>query len=316
MTDELRIIVPKEYAGERLDKAASVLFDTFSRMELTRWIKAGELVVDGRSVKANYKLHGGEALLLTGQREVREAWQAPQALDFEIVYEDDQVIVVNKPVGLVVHPGAGNPDLTLVNGLLHHRPEQKLLPRAGIVHRLDKDTSGLMVVAATAEANQSLVEQIAQRTVQRRYLALCEGRMVAGVDVDAPIGRDPHHRTRQAVRDDGKPARTRFRIEQRFRVHTLVMATLDTGRTHQIRVHSRHIGHPLVGDRRYGARGLLPPGAAPELIEQLQSFPRQALHAAELAFQHPSSGESLAFSVALPADMAELVDALQTDLDG
>ena len=230
-----------------------------------------------------------------------------------MVHEDEDLLVIDKPAGLVVHPGAGNRDHTLVNGLVAHRAALSELPRAGIIHRLDKDTSGLLVVAASLPAHARLVEALQAREVERRYLAIAEGRMVAGQDVDAPIGRDPQNRTRQRIREDGKPALTRIRVRERFRAHTFVEAELATGRTHQIRVHMASIGHPLVGDRRYGARGRLPRGATPELVDAIRAFPRQALHAAELAFRHPVSGEEMHFRSALPEDMRELLRILAED---
>ena len=228
---------------------------------------------------------------------------------FEVLYEDEHVLVVNKPAGLVVHPGAGNPSNTLVNGLLHHRADLKALPRAGIVHRLDKDTSGVMVVAASPQAHQALSEAVAEREMAREYQAICEGRMIAGQDIDLPIGRDPNTRTRQAIREDGKPAYTSVRVETRFRMHTLVRATLETGRTHQIRVHAAHIGHALIGDPTYGGRRRLAadtPGA-----EDAKAFKRQALHAETLGFQHPVSKENLSFTALPPADMQALSNALR-----
>jgi 23S rRNA pseudouridine1911/1915/1917 synthase len=290
-----------------------MLFDEFSRALLNRWMGEGALTVDGAVVKPRTKLSGGEMLELNAGREPIEDWASAQRVAFTVLHEDDDLIVVSKPAGLVVHPGAGNPDQTLVNGLLQHRPDLARLPRAGIIHRLDKDTSGLLVVAASLTAHTRLVRDLQAREIRRHYLAVTEGRMVSGRDIDAPIGRDPRTRLRQAVREDGKPALTRVRVQERYRVHTLVEAQLATGRTHQIRVHLSSIGYPLVGDRRYGARGRLPPGAAPSLIELLRSFPRQALHAWTLGLTHPESGEWLEFSAPLPDDMAELVAALRAD---
>ena len=307
--------VPPEWAGERVDKAAAALFAEFSRSELNFWLKSGELTLDGQACKPKTKLVGGELLSLHARPRERESWESAQQLDFSIVFEDEHIIVIDKPAGLVVHPGAGNPDGTLVNGLLHHREALKLLPRAGVVHRLDKDTSGLMVVAASQLGLQRLSEQVREKSMHRKYLAIAEGRMVAGQDVDAPIGRHPQQRTRQAIRDDGKPAQTRFRVEQRFRAHTLVAAELFTGRTHQIRVHLQSIGYPLVGDSRYGARRRLPAGANPELVALLQHFPRQALHAYELTFQHPEDFASVAFETPMPEDMQQLVEALAVDAE-
>ncbi len=300
-------------AGERADKVAALLFDEFSRAVLSRWLGEGALKVDGAVVKPKTKLIGGERLELDVLAEPAADWASGQPVEFGVLHEDDDLLVVIKPAGLVVHPGAGNPDGTLVNGLLQHRPALANLPRAGIIHRLDKDTSGLLVVAASREAHTQLVRDLQNRDIERRYLAVCEGRMVAGRDIDTPIGRDPRSRTRQAVREDGKPALTRVRVQERYRVHTLIEAQLATGRTHQIRVHLASLGHPLVGDRRYGARGRLPPGAASDLITHLRSFPRQALHAWMLGLNHPASGEALEFSAPIPDDLSRLIEALRVD---
>lgn len=308
-----QLIVPAEYAGQRLDKVAATLLDEFSRVEVSKWIKEGSLTLDGQIVLPKLKLKGGETLALDAERTQREAWQEAQAIELDIVYQDEDVLVINKPVGLVVHPGAGNPSGTLVNGLLHHKAELSSLPRAGIVHRLDKDTSGLMVVASSPAAFTVLTAAVAERTMTRQYLAICEGRMISGQDIDLPIGRDPQSRTRQAVREDGKPAFTEVRVEERFRVHTLVRAKLQTGRTHQIRVHMAHVGHPLVGDTRYGAKRRLPAGGSEALTTRLRQFPRQALHARGLGFRHPISNEWLDFVVDLPPDMSELVELLRDD---
>ena len=306
--------VPLELAGQRLDKVAATLFEEFSRVELARWIAEGSLTLDGAVSKPRTRLLGGEVLRLTAQRSKRELWDEAQPMALDILYQDEHLLILNKPAGLVVHPGAGNAAGTLVNGLLNLRPELAQLPRAGVVHRLDKDTSGVMVVAASALAHKQLTRMIAEREFERRYRGICEGRMVAGQDVDAPIGRDPHVRTRQAVREDGKPAYTEFRVQQRFRAHTLVQAKLGTGRTHQIRVHLKSIGYPLVGDRRYGARGKLPQAAHPDLVQLIQGFPRQALHAHELGLTHPQTEEWLAFTAPVPEDMQHLLDALAADV--
>ena len=302
--------VPAALAGVRLDKAAAELFADYSRVELRRWIDNGELVVDGQPSKPRHKLKGGEVLALHGQRTIKALWDTAEPMVLDVLYEDEDVLVLNKPAGLVVHPGAGNAAGTLVNGLLAYRPQQAQLARAGVVHRLDKDTSGLMVVATSHAGQHGLTSAIAARQVNREYLGICEGRMIGGRDVDAPIGRDPHVRTRQAVREDGKPAFTSFRVRERFAAHTLVAAKLGSGRTHQIRVHLRSIGFSLVGDKRYGARGILPPASSTELIEALRGFSRQALHAWRLGFDHPVSGEPLEFVQEPPADMTALTGLL------
>ena len=307
------IFVPEYLSGQRFDKIAAELFSDFSRAELTRWINSGDLLADDRVLKPKTKLYGGETLQLTAMRERREAWQEAQAMDLDILFEDEHLIVLNKPPGLVVHPGAGNYDGTLVNGLLAHRGSLTTLPRAGVVHRLDKDTSGVMVIAASTKAHTLLTQMIQDREIERRYQGICEGRMVAGCDVDKPIGRHPSIRTKQAVRDDGKPAFTQFRVAERFRVHTLVNAQLGTGRTHQIRVHLQSIVYPLLGDKRYGARGKLPSGASQSLITTLQSFARHALHAKTLEFTHPISQQPLKFEAPLPVDMLAVLEALRED---
>ncbi|MDZ7668097.1 MAG: 23S rRNA pseudouridine(1911/1915/1917) synthase RluD [Gammaproteobacteria bacterium] len=307
--------VPAELAGMRLDQAAAVLFGEYSRSMLSHWIVQGELRMDGAAVKPKAKVLGGERLSLEAQLEPREDWAAADAVAFEVVYEDEALLVVNKPAGLVVHPGAGNPRGTLVNGLLGLYPQLAHLARAGIVHRLDKDTSGLLLVARTLEAQHRLGKMLARRAVSRRYLAVVEGLLASGQDIDRPLGRDPLKRTRQAVRGDGRPALTRVRVLQRFRAHTQVEATLETGRTHQIRVHLAAIGHPLVGDSRYGARGRLPRQAAAGTVAVLQAFRRQALHAWKLTLEHPLSGEMLRLRADPPADLGELLTTLQEDLD-
>ncbi|WP_295802702.1 23S rRNA pseudouridine(1911/1915/1917) synthase RluD [uncultured Microbulbifer sp.] len=310
---QLDIQVPAEYAGQRFDQIAADLIPDYSRARLQAWIKGGKLTVDGRTAKPKDKLFGGEQLQLRAELEPQGEW-LPQPMDLDIVYEDDSLLVLNKPAGLVVHPAAGNPDGTLLNGLLAHCPGQQNIPRAGIVHRLDKDTSGLMVVAKTLQAQADLVDQLKERSVSRQYDAIVQGTLSGGGTVDAPMGRHRQHRLKMAVLDfGGKEAITHYRLQERFRGHTLVRCQLETGRTHQIRVHMAHIRHPLVGDPLYGGRGKLPAGASPELIRALQQFPRQALHAAELALIHPESGEPMHWSAPMPEDMLQLLALLRAD---
>jgi 23S rRNA pseudouridine1911/1915/1917 synthase len=304
--------LPVELGGQRLDQALVEVLPMHSRARLQRWLKSGELLVDGAPAKPRQRVLGGERIRLDAELADGERW-VPQIVDFAVVHEDPQLIVVAKPVGLVVHPGAGNPDGTLVNGLLHRFPELGVLPRAGIVHRLDKDTSGLLAVARTLEAHTSLVQQLAAREMGREYLAVVENVPVSGATVDAPIGRDPRNRLRMAVTHDGREAITHFRVVTRFRAHALVRCALETGRTHQIRVHLAHEGFPLVGDALYGARGRLPESPPPELVDAIRSFRRQALHACRLVVAHPTSGERLAFEVPLPVDMTRLVEVLGED---
>jgi 23S rRNA pseudouridine1911/1915/1917 synthase len=307
--------VPLSGAGRRFDQALAEMFPDYSRSRLAGWIKSGAILLDGAPVAPRHLLKGGEHVRLEAELEA-EVSGAPEAIALDIVHEDGHLLVLNKPAGLVVHPGAGNPAGTLLNALLHHDPKLAELPRAGIVHRLDKDTSGLMVVAKTLAAHTALVEMLSRHAVERQYEAIVLGALIAGGTVDAPIGRHHHDRLRQAVRDeeDGKHAVTHYRLRERFRAHTLLQCNLETGRTHQIRVHMAHIGHPLVGDPLYGGSLKLPKGATAELVNALRVFRRQALHAERLSFEHPASGELLSFSAARPADMDELIAALRTDL--
>ncbi|ARS53113.1 23S rRNA pseudouridine(1911/1915/1917) synthase RluD [Kushneria konosiri] len=312
-TIEQTRIVPDAMTGLRLDQVAAELFDEFSRERLKGWIKEGALTVDGQRLRPRAPVMSGAVLALNAVLEENRVWEA-EAIALDIVHEDDDVLVINKPVGLVVHPAAGNQSGTLLNALLHHAPALATLPRAGIVHRLDKDTSGLMVVAKTLAAQTSLVEQLQARRVKREYDAIVTGAMIAGGKVDAPIGRHPVDRKRQAVvANGGKPAVTHYRVVERFRGHTHVRCRLETGRTHQIRVHMAHQRFPLVGDPVYGGRLKLPAGAGEALKEVLRHFSRQALHARRLAFMHPTHHELVEFGVELPDDMFMLLDILRED---
>jgi 23S rRNA pseudouridine1911/1915/1917 synthase len=306
-------IIPEELAGARLDSALASVFPEYSRSRLSEWIRRGLATVDQRRCRPRDRVAGGERIeLKTAPATDSERWK-PQPLDIAVIHEDPHLLVVDKPAGLVVHPGAGNPDGTLVNALLHRDPALANVPRAGVVHRLDKNTSGLLVVARTLAAHKSLVDALKKRSVQRTYLAIVSGRLRAGGRVDAPVGRHRGQRTRMAVTDAGRPAATRYRVEQRFRVHSLVRVALESGRTHQIRVHMAHIGHPLVGDPTYGGRLKIPTGAGTDLSEALQTFKRQALHASELTLQHPESNEEMRWQSALPEDMQALLKALEED---
>jgi 23S rRNA pseudouridine1911/1915/1917 synthase len=304
------ILIPETCAGLRLDQALAELFPDYSRSRLQNWIKTGEVTLDGRAPRAKEKVAGGETVtLITRFEEVID--DAPQAIPLEIIHEDEDLLIVNKPAGLVVHPAAGHRDGTLVNALLHHAPELARLPRSGIVHRIDKDTSGLLMVARSVPAHKILVERLQAREIEREYLAVAHGRMTAGGTVDAALGRHPTDRKRFAVREGGRDAVTHYRVVERFALHTLLRLKLETGRTHQIRVHLAHIRHPLVGDPVYGGRPRLPAGASAELIEALRGFRRQALHAARLGLAHPATGEFMAWEAPVPEDMLNLLAALR-----
>lgn len=306
--------VPLDAAGRRFDQTLAGLFPDYSRSRLTAWIKSGAATLDGVTVPPRQLVRGGERVRLDAELETEVA-DAPEAIPLTIVFEDDHLLVLDKPAGLVVHPGAGNPSGTLLNALLAHDAQLAELPRAGIVHRLDKDTTGLMVVAKTLPAQTALVDMLSRHDVRRQYAAVVLGSLVAGGTVDAPIGRSMGDRLRQAVRDEetGKHAVTHYRVRERFRAHSLIQCNLETGRTHQIRVHLTHIGHPLVGDPLYGGGLKLPRRAAPELVAALRGFRRQALHAEALAFDHPVTGEPMAFTAPEPADLTALLAALRAD---
>ena len=316
---ELDAIVPKEFNGRRVDWVATRLFDArqdddapvVSRSELTRWIRDGLLSLDGRAVKPKTAVAAGQRIRIRAERRPRFDWRAAEDLAFRIVYEDASVLVVDKPAGLVVHPGAGNPRGTLVNGLLRHRPALAELPRAGLMQRLDKDTSGLMVVAANERSLRKLIEAMQARRIGRTYTAVAEGVLAADRRVDLAVGRDPGNRLRQKARRDGRPAVTHVAVSKRFRAHTLVEARLETGRTHQIRVHMAAVGHPLVGDSRYGACRIVPPGAPENVAGFVRDFPRQALHARKLTFAHPDRDDELTFEAAPPEDLQCLIRALE-----
>ena len=311
----LTATVPEELAGMRLDQCLAEMFPDYSRSKLQTWIKDGRVLVDGEQRKGRDKLDGGEEVELDAEAEPVLEYQA-ENIPLDIIYEDDSLLIVNKPAGLVVHPAVGNWQGTLVNALLHHAPSLDTLPRAGIVHRLDKDTSGLLMVAKTLQAHNSLVEQLQERTINREYLALVKGWMTAGGTVDEPIGRHPVDRKRNAVRRDGKEAITHYRLEQRFKRHTLIRVKLETGRTHQIRVHMAHINYPLVGDPVYGGRFQMPAESSPELAEALRNFKRQALHAAKLGLDHPETGEYCEWEQPMPDDMQNLIRLLtENELD-
>ena len=305
-------IVPESAAGRRLDAVVAELFPEYSRSRLSAWIKSGDVSVDGAPARGRDPVRGGEQVALNVVQET-QTHAVAEDIPLDVLYEDEHVFVIDKPAGLVVHPGAGNPAGTLVNALLFRDPALELLPRAGIVHRLDKDTSGVMVVARTVTAHTALVEQLSNRQVHRQYLAVVVGALVSGGTANAAIDRHPRDRLRMAVREDGKDAVTHYRLRERFRAHTALECRLETGRTHQIRVHMQHLKHPIVGDPLYGGSFKLPKGASEELIAALRAFKRQALHAEVLEFMHPASGEPIRCSAPLPADMQQLLALLRAD---
>ncbi|MDX2464700.1 MAG: 23S rRNA pseudouridine(1911/1915/1917) synthase RluD [Porticoccus sp.] len=315
MTDPIKLeaSVPLALRGARLDQVAAELFDGFSRSRLQQWIKDGDLLVNGKRFRSKDKLLGEELLTIDVVPEPEGEWQ-PEPIQLDITYEDEAILVINKPSGLVVHPAAGNYTGTLLNGLIHHVPANENIPRAGIVHRLDKETTGLMVVAKTLEAHHALIKQLQSRTVTREYQAVAQGVMTGGGSVDKPMGRHAQVRTKMAVvAHGGKEAVTHYRVIERFPHHTHIRVKLETGRTHQIRVHMAYIGYPLVGDAVYGGRLKLPKGATSELQDLLRSFKRQALHAGKLGLIHPSSGEYMEWQVALPSDFNTLLAALKAN---
>ena len=305
-------MLPPAAAGLRLDQALARELPQYSRARLQGWIEAGAVKVDGRQMRGKDKVLGGEQVEIAARLEADDR-VAAEAQPLAVVHEDRALFVINKPPGMVVHPGAGNPRHTLQNALLALDPKLALVPRAGLVHRLDKDTSGLLVVARTPEAHARLVAALAEREIERSYIAICTGVMTGGGTVDAPIGRHRAQRTRMAVRNDGREAVTHYRVIQRYRAHTLVRVQLETGRTHQIRVHLAHIGYPIIGDPVYAGRRRLPAGCSPALTAALGAFPRQALHAAHLALAHPMTGRRLEWEAPLPEDMARLIAVLEED---
>ena len=312
MADRIRAQaeVGPELDGERLDQAAAHLFPDYSRSRLQTWIKRGELLADGAQCRPRDKVRSGTRLTVDALLEDEVSWQA-EAVELDILFEDEAILVLNKPAGLVVHPAAGHADGTLVNALIGHAASMAQLPRGGIVHRLDMETSGVMVAAKTLSAHHHLVAQLQARTVKRQYCAVCIGAMTGGGSIDEPIGRHPRQRKKMAVvASGGKPAVTHYKVSKRFAHHTRIAVNLETGRTHQIRVHMAHRHYPLIGDPLYGGRPRIPKGASERLIDALRGFPRQALHAEALGLIHPVTGEAMQFDCPLPADMVELLQVL------
>ncbi len=309
-SEVLRQAIPENLAGKRLDMALATMFPQYSRSRIKSWVLKGLVTVDGKQIRPRDAATAGA--LVEHQPQAEQVVQSvPEPMDLEIAYEDDELLVIVKPAGLVVHPGAGNHRGTLMNGLLHYVPALAELPRAGIVHRLDKDTSGLLMVGKTLEAHTALVRSLAERQVSRHYLAVCNGVLTGGGSIDASIGRHPVDRLRMHVTDKGKPAVSHYRVLKRFAAHTYISVRLETGRTHQIRVHFAHRRHALLGDQTYGGRLAMPPGASPDLQEKLRRFRRQALHAEKLSLKHPVSGQAIEVKAKLPKDFADLLEVLE-----
>ncbi len=309
---EADFIIPLVLGEQRLDRAVSELMPDHSRSRIQGWIRSGAVKVNGEERRPRDKVAANDVISIYAEIESLERWEA-EDIALDVIYEDDDIIVINKPAGLVVHPAAGHPSGTLVNALLNHCPDIGKLPRAGIVHRLDKDTTGLMVAAKSLVAHTSLVNQLQNRTMGREYEAIATGVMTGGGYVDQPIARHPQNRIKMAVHPFGKPAGTHYRLVERFEYHTHVRLKLETGRTHQIRVHMAYIHYPLVGDPVYGGRLRIPTGASEVLDETIRGFNRQALHAKKLTLEHPITGEELSWEVDLPEDMASLLKLLRAN---
>lgn len=307
--ETLTIIIPERMTGDRLDVALSEMLPDYSRSKITAWIKSGDALINNKAFKPKDKVNGSQVVMLSLNKKQNNDWSA-ENIALNIVFEDEDIIIINKPFGLVTHPGAGNWNGTLANALLYYDPKLSKLDRAGIVHRLDKNTSGLMVIARNEKSQKYLVEQLQSHSVVREYSAIVYGHMISGGSVNDPIGRDPKDRIKQAVSSNGKDATTHYRVIDRFKSHTHVKAILETGRTHQIRVHLSHIGYPLLGDPMYGGRVRFPKKASEILKESLLGFKRQALHSKKLTLNHPSTGELMSWKAPLPDDMLELLDIL------
>lgn len=311
--ERLTARIPGELSGRRLDQALAELFPDYSRSRLQQWIRNGQAMVDGKVLRPRDKVYEGQQVEVEALAEDESGACEPQAIPLDVLYEDAALLVINKPPGLVVHPAAGNREGTLQNALLHYAPELQAVPRAGLVHRLDKNTSGLLVVARNLVSHKRLVKQLAERTILREYDAVAVGVMTGGGAVDQSIGRHPVDRKRMAVTERGRPAVTHYRVVERYRGHTRIKVRLETGRTHQIRVHMAYLHYPLLGDPVYGGRLRIPAGSGDRLKQALHEFRRQALHAARLGLEHPESGEYLEWEAPLPQDMAHLIEILRED---
>jgi len=313
-TEVFQAVVPDEWAGERVDQALAKLFPDYSRSRLQTWLKDGQVLLNGEIKRPKDKVLGGEQVELKVVLSSENAYEA-EDIPLNIVYEDEQLLVINKPAGMVVHPAAGNFNGTMLNALLHYAPELEVIPRAGIVHRLDKDTSGLLVVARTLISQKLLVEQLQARTFLREYDAIITGSVTAGSTINQPIGRHPVNRKRMAVNPNGKAAITHYRVNERYRLHTKLTVKLETGRTHQIRVHMAYINHALLGDPVYGGRFKIPAASDAAFVNALKSFKRQALHARHLGLIHPASNEFIEWDIDVPQDMMDLQNVLRLDFE-
>jgi len=311
-TTVMNAVIPDRVRGERLDKVLASVFPPYSRSQLQLWIRQGRITINGQIPHGRDQVSGGEAVRLEVPKAEPVAWQS-QNLPVELVYQDADMLVIDKPAGLVVHPGAGNADGTLANAILYHFPELAALPRAGLVHRIDKGTTGLLVVARNEYTRNKLIRALECHAVSRRYLAVVDGVPISGGTMDQPIGRHSHNRLRMAVNPNGKRAVTHYRVEEKFRAHALVSVELETGRTHQIRVHLAKAGYPLVGDALYGGRLRIPPGVSAQFADTLRGFKRQALHARSLALTHPRTGESLNWKSPVPPDFLQLLSTLRSE---
>lgn len=306
----LQASIPSDLCGERIDKVLAILFPQYSRQRLNTWLKSQQIKVDGKYLKSKEKVKGGE-LVEINTTLTDETTLLPEDIPLDILYEDDALMILNKPTGLVVHPGAGNHEHTLVNALLFYNKALTHLPRAGLIHRIDKDTTGLLLIAKRLDCYQQLVQLMQNKQIQRHYFALVNGRIITGDTIDKPIGRHPKHRTKMAINEKGKPAITHYRVMKHFERHTLLDVSLDTGRTHQIRVHMASLKHPLVGDKSYGARTIIPKEASQALIDCLQHFDRQALHAYRLVLPHPQTNETISIEAPMPQDLSLLIALLE-----
>jgi len=309
---QIDTVIPEEMSGKRLDQALAKLLPEHSRARLQGWIRDGYVLIDKKKMRPRDKIQGGEQVEIQAEIEVQVS-ASPENIPLEIIFEDEYLIIINKPAGLIVHPGAGNPQHTLMNALLHHDQKLDQVPRAGIVHRLDKDTSGLLVIARTPQSHTSLVKQLQTRDMHREYVTIVSGVMTAGGTIDQPIGRHPKHRTRMAIVKNGRTAITHYRIIRKYRHHTQLQVNLETGRTHQIRVHMTWYHHPIIGDPVYGAKKQLVKGMDSNLANIVTAFPRQALHARAIQLLHPHSDELMTWEAPIPEDITELIDSLELD---